>query len=156
MKSEIDFDTLRVPLSKFVLRYVRDPHAAEDLVQETWLRVLRHRHRFQARASLKTWVFSIARNLCLDHLRAAGRNRLRPVEADPVAPEAEDVERHEARARVAAALAGLAPDAREILVLRNYLGLSYRQIARARGVAPTGVGTRLHRAARSLSLRLAE
>lgn len=155
---------LQEPLTKFVYGFVRDRHAAEDLAQETMLKVLRNLHRYRGQASFKTWVFSIARNLCLDHLRASGRTRMRLLGSietaerelpDTGLPEpGETMEREESRAEVGRALHELSPDAREILILRAWLGLSYREIARRRGVAPAGIGTRLHRAHKSLSRSL--
>jgi RNA polymerase sigma-70 factor (ECF subfamily) len=145
-------DRLQLPLSKFVARFVHDPHAVEDLVQETHLRVFRNLHRYRGRASVKTWVFSIARNLCLDHLRAAGRSRLRLVDAPEPAAAPRDDER---RARVEHALARLDPQTRTLLVLWAWRGLSYRQIARRCGVSPTGMSRRLARAREGFSKNLA-
>lgn len=157
-------DCLREPLTKFVYGFVRDHHAAEDLVQETLLKTLRNLHRYRGQAAVKTWVFTIARNLCLDYLRGSGRSRLRllgslpdadrdlpdPLSADPGGT----LELDENRASIARALSGLSPEAKELLILRIYLGLSYREIAKRRGVAPAGMGTRLLRARRGLSERL--
>jgi RNA polymerase sigma-70 factor (ECF subfamily) len=157
----MEVDRLREPLTKFVFGYVRDHHSAEDLVQETLLKALRNLDRYRGQAAFKTWVFTIARNLCLDFLRNSGRSRLRllgAVEPDEVeAPDPrEGLELAESRARVVEALTALPPDARELLLLRVYHGLSYREIARIRGVAPAGMGTRLLRARRGLSKRLCD
>ena len=157
----VDVDRLREPLTKFIYGFVRDHHSAEDLVQETLLKVLRNLGRYRGQAAFKTWVFTIARNLCLDHLRVSGRSRLRllgslePDEGQASTPDPrERLELAESRAQVAAAMTALAPEARELLLLRIYHGLSYREIARLRGVAPAGMGTRLLRARRGLSKRL--
>lgn len=164
MPTPEEVEGLREPLGKFVYGYLRDRHATEDVVQETFFKALRNLGRYRARSSLKTWVFSIARNLCLDHLRASGRTRLRllgALENDPV-PEpstpdpARGLELDERRARVVRALTELNADARSLLILRVYDGLSYREIARRRGWAPTGVGTRLCRARQSLTKLLRE
>ena len=157
------FDALGPTLERYILRFVRDRHAAEDLVQETLLRALRNLGRYRGRASLKTWIFSIARNLCIDHLRAAGRSRLRLVES----PESFETEREasesirpdpgrridldECRVLVSRALARLSPKARELLILRMYMGLGYREIARRCGMAPGGIGTRIARALQGLT-----
>lgn len=163
MPTPDEVEGLREPLGKFVYGYLRDRHATEDLTQETLLKVLRNLRRYRGQASLKTWVFSIARNLCLDHLRASGRTRLRllgSLEAEPPEPSTSDpsggLDLDERRARVVRALTKLPPDARSLLILRVYDGLSYREIARRRGWAPTGVGTRLCRARQSLTKLLRE
>lgn len=157
------FDGLGPPLERYVLRFVRDRHAAEDLVQETFLRAFRSLGRYRGRASLKTWIFSIARNLCLDHLRAAGRSRLRLVEsAEPfedgravpgsLRPDpGRRIDLDDCRVRFSRALARLSPKARELLILRMYLGLGYREIARRCRMAPAGVGTRIARALEGLT-----
>lgn len=153
------FDGLGPPLERFVLRYVRDHHAVEDLVQETFLRAHRNLGRYRGRASLKTWIFSIARNLCLDHLRAAGRSRLRLVDpgqtseiSEPVPPDpGRWIDLDDCRNRVSRALARLSPKSRELLILRMYDGLGYREIARRTGMAPAGVGTRIARALEGLT-----
>jgi len=159
---------LEGPLSKFILGYVRDPYAVEDLVQETFLKAVRNLHRYRGQASLKTWIFSIARNVCLDHLRACGRSRLRLVEAldapdreepglrrsDPPSLNLEPdgrVERNEMCARVTRALGRLSATDKQLLILRVYLGLGYREIARRCRVAPEGMGTRMARALEGLS-----
>jgi len=153
------FDGLGPPLERFVLHYVRDRHAAEDLVQETFLRAHRNLGRYRGRASLKTWIFSIARNLCLDHLRAAGRSRLRLVDpgltseiSEPARPDpGRRVDLDDCRDRVSRALARLSPQSRELLILRMYHGLGYREIARRCGMAPAGIGTRIARALEGLT-----
>ena len=154
-----DLDRLREPLSKFVRGFLHDAHATEDVVQESLLRALRHAGGFRGRAAFRTWVFSIARNLCRDQLRA-GRSRLRRFEdlgrrrAMPLADN--PLELVEECGRVAAAVSGLAPEARDILYLRAWQGLSYREIARRRGWTPAAVGTRLLRARQGLNERLRE
>ncbi len=164
-------DQLQEPLRRFVLGFIRDRHAAEDLVQETFLRVMRNLHRYRGQASLKTWIFAIARNLCLDYLKAAGRSRLRLLDAldsterdltlmrravpDSLCPDpGRRVDLDENRARVGRALTRLGAEARTLLILRVHLGLSYREIARCCRVAPAGVGTRIARALRGLSRSL--
>lgn len=69
---------------RFVLRGLGDPMAAQDVVQGTFLRAWRHADRFDADlASLRVWLFAIARNAMIDHARAAG---VRPWQRSPVDP----------------------------------------------------------------------
>lgn len=163
---------LQAPLAKYVSGILRERASTEDIVQETFLRVLRHMPRFRGQASVKTWIFAIARNLCVDALRAAGRSRIRLLESldaadadsspgrrrtpDSLCPDPVlRLDLDERRARVGRALAGLSPEARNLLILRVYLGLSYREIARRCRVPPQGVGVRISRALEGLSRRLA-
>jgi RNA polymerase sigma-70 factor (ECF subfamily) len=155
-------DRVQVPLTRFVLGSVRDPHAAEDLVQETFLRVHRNLHRYRGRAALRTWIFSIARNLCVDYHRAAGRSRLRLLDAldpgepgrgipeSPGADPSGSAERDEQRDRVGRALKAIPPRAKEVLILRICFGLSHREIARRCRLPASGIGTRIFRARRGL------
>ncbi len=164
-------DQLAPALRKLIFGFTRDWHATEDLLQETFLRVVRNLHRYRGQSSLKTWVFSIARNLCLDYLRAPARSRMRLLDSlgatdhepsplrrsvpDSLCPDpGRGVEVDERRLEVGRALSALSPEARNYLVLRVYSGLSYREIARRCRIPPAGVGTRISRALKSFSMKL--
>ncbi len=56
-------------LYRYLLRWVRDHATAEDLFQQTWMRVIANIHRFDARRNFDPWLFAVARNLVMDHLR---------------------------------------------------------------------------------------
>src|SRR5688572_33163100 len=130
------------PLINCLLRYVGERHVAEDLFQETFVRVVRSIGEFKPDASLSTWIYTIARNLALDHLKSRRRHRetpldavatedggrviyfrdvLRSGDADPGAR----AELSEEERRVSEALGRLSPAKREALILRVYAGLSY-------------------------------
>ena len=72
---------LEKPLVNFLLRYVGERHVAEDLFQETFVRVVRGLSSFRPDAALSTWIYTIARNLALDHLKAKRRHRETPLDA---------------------------------------------------------------------------
>jgi RNA polymerase sigma-70 factor (ECF subfamily) len=121
----------------FVLRRVGDRALAEDLSQETFLRAWRGYPSFRGEASVRGWLLAIATNTLRDHARRARR---RPAEvADAEAPDvpapAEDpaarFEGAEDVRRVGAALASLSELHREMFLLRERDGLSYKEIARA-------------------------
>ena len=165
-------ESVEKPLINFLLRYVGERPIAEDLFQETFVRVVRSVRHFKPDASLQTWIFTIARNLALDHLKARRRHRettldgalnedggrviyfkdvLRAAEGgEPTArAEASEDER-----RVAEALGKLSAAKREALVLRVYAGLPYADVAR---VVDAPVGTvkfRIHEAVRDLAALL--
>ncbi len=161
-------ERLEKPLVNFITRYVGERHVAEDLFQETFVRVVRTLGSFRPEATLSTWVFTIARNLALDHLKS--RKRRREVSLDaPAAGEPGKVipfkealrsvsngpgtkaESAELERRVTAALGALAPAKREALTLRLYAGLAYTEIAKITG-APTGtVKFRVHEALKDLA-----
>jgi len=117
-----------------VYRFIRrlaGPSEAEDLVQEVFLRIHRSAATYDPSGSFNAWVFTIANNLCLDHLRrGAGHRRTGPVDeetADPatgITPEF-----HEARTALRRAVAELPPDQKEVFLLREEAGLSFKEIA---------------------------
>lgn len=161
------FDRLAPPLRKLIFGFTREWHATEDLLQETFLRAVRNLHRYRGQSSLTTWIYSIARNLCLDYVRSSARRRLhllesleraeqepRPVPESLCLDPGRRVEAEERCLQVNRALSSLPPEARTFLVLRICSGLSYREIARLCRIPPTGVGVRISRALRSLSKKL--
>src|SRR5438128_938312 len=73
-------ERLERPLINLILRFVGERHAAEDLFQETFVRVVRTLGEFRPEASLTTWIYTIARNLSLDWLKAKRRHRETPLD----------------------------------------------------------------------------
>jgi RNA polymerase sigma-70 factor (ECF subfamily) len=165
-------ESVEKPLINFLLRYVGERHVAEDLFQETFVRVVRSVRDFKPDASLSTWIFTIARNLALDHLKARRRHRETPLDGTAseeggrvlyfkdvlrVAEGGEPAARAEAsedERRVSEALGKLSPAKREALVLRVYAGLPYADVAR---VVDAPIGTvkfRIHEAVRELAALL--
>jgi len=161
-------ERLEKPLVNFILRFVGERHVAEDLFQETFVRVVKTLGTFRPEASLSTWIFTIARNLSLDWLKAKRRHREMALDAatseekgrviyfkdvmrsSSASPD-DRAESTEEERRVTAALAQLSPIKREALVLRVYAGLQYSEIARVQG-APVGtVKFRIHEAVRDLT-----
>ena len=139
-----------------IFRLVEDRQQAEDLAQETFLRVHRGLPYFRGEASLSTWIYRIVVNLCtqsrgrrhgelsLDETDAAGRPRLEPGRADR---SFSDVE---LRDRLRKAMAQLPPKYR-VLVAAHYLdGIQYESLAEALDLPLGTVKTHLHRAKRRL------
>jgi RNA polymerase sigma-70 factor, ECF subfamily len=134
---------------------VRDPAAAEDVVQEAMLRALRYHAGLRGEA--KPWLLQIVRNVAYGAL--ATRRKAAEVPLDGDAPHdppdpADDPEatlaRHQERHHLDRALAALPEDLRECLVLRELEELSYKEIAQVTGVAIGTVMSRLWRARRDL------
>jgi RNA polymerase sigma-70 factor, ECF subfamily len=161
------------PVFHFVLNLVGDRGRAEDLSQETFLRMIEHASTFQGKASLKTWLYRIARNLCVDELR---RRRLRKhpsldargnhqeedgqslYERLPLAdagPDRRTVDRDLA-ARMAAAIAELPDDQREVFVLRQVENVSFKDIGEITGVSEGTVKSRMRYALERLQRALAD
>ena len=125
----------------------RARHRVEDLVQETFVRVLQARAGFDpgGPASLSTWILTIATRLALNELR---RPEFAALDAEPAARERADhaTERQRLAAAIAACVAELPEPQRVVLVLREYHGLDYHEIA---GVLELELGTVKSRLARA-------
>ena len=129
--------------------HLADRQVAEDLTQETYLRALPALARFEGRSSLRTWLLSIARRVCADHLRAKKRRRLVLVGEDTDLGElVRDLPDDEVGGTVAAqdVLDRLDPERREAFVLTQLMGLPY---AEAADVVGCPVGTIRSRVARA-------
>lgn len=127
-------------------RLVRRADAADDLVQETFLRVLRYRESFREEAAFATWLYRIAWNACRDHWRQTRRD-----ESVPMTPERPDLpalsERH---VLLDDALGRLEPEQRAVLVLTRYHDLKYDDVARVLDCTPAAARVRAHRALNEL------
>jgi RNA polymerase sigma-70 factor (ECF subfamily) len=112
-------------LRRFAAR-MAGPEFADDVVQEVFLRVYRSIRSFEPSGSLAAWIFAIANNLCIDHLRKRPlERRPRPASPDP-STVAEGREARESLLRAVAAL----PDAQKrVFLLREEAGLSFREIS---------------------------
>ncbi len=146
---------------RFALRLCDDPHAAEDLTQETLLRAWRHRARLREARAGRVWLFRITANLWRDRLR---RGRCRVDQAGPLAddqpsrspaPEQVASEREELR-RVLEALGELPPRQREVLYLSACEDLSTVEISEVLGIRADAVKASLWLARKNLRERLGE
>lgn len=128
---------------------------AEDFFQETWIRVLERGGQYDGRRDFSSWLFTIARNLTIDHLRSAGRVGLEsltaeedeaPLEIAAGGPSAlEAVVRREQGERIAAGMERIAVEYREALVLRYQEGMSLEEIAGVTGAPLSTVKSRIYR-----------
>ncbi len=137
---------------------------AEDLFQETWIRVLERGHQYDGRHEFSTWLYAVARNLTLDYLRKKRpvsldglmedeeHAPLEPADTRPMAWEV--MQQQEQAERVNAALVGIPVEYRETVMLRFQEGLALDEIATVTG-APLGtVKSRLYRGLNMLMSRL--
>lgn len=156
---ETDFERLyedhAQDLLGFLVYRTGDRALAEDLVSDTFERVLRSRARFDPRkASRKTWVFSIALNLLRDHARRRGAEEraLERVGAPGGVRDAEDA--IDDRDLIARALETLTPAERDAISLRYGADLTMREIAKATGVRVSTVESRVYDALRKMRAQL--
>lgn len=142
----------RGPLYGFLSR--RAPNAdVDDLFQETWLRVVRYRDRFDPKRRFSTWLFQIANNLCRDRARRLEvRDRHRMAEQAEARhdPERRAAPPHDRVIDMRTRVARLPERLREVLVLRYYRDLSEKEIAEIVGIPRGTVKSRLHTAVKAL------
>jgi RNA polymerase sigma-70 factor (ECF subfamily) len=152
-------------LLRFVRHYLRDDDAAQDIVQETFLRVARSPQRLLDVTSCHNWLLRVARNLSVDHLRSSIRERRHAEASTPCrAAEASQNEhsqpaefllaRREREIRVRSEIDRLPSRLRELVLLKMQESKSYREIAEITGLSVTNVGYLLHQAMKTLSHRL--
>ena len=143
----------------FAMGALGDREQAEEVVQDVFAQLWRHAGRYDnSRASVRTWLYSIARNRIVDvHRRAAARPR-RADEGSPEAAGELDASLDQAvlRWQITAALARLSPAHREVIRLAHYGGLTMREIAERTGVPLGTVKSRTSYALRHLRLILDE
>jgi RNA polymerase sigma-70 factor, ECF subfamily len=151
-------------LLRYLIYLTSNRDLAEDMFQETWIRVLERGHQYDPKFEFSTWLFSIARHLTIDHLRKKNPASLdglldaeEGVALDPPdnRPSAlEVVAQHEQAERISAAMVGIAAEYREAIVLRFQEGLALEEIAVVTG-APLGtIKSRLYRGLNALLPRL--
>ena len=151
-------------LLRYLVYLAGNRELAEDLFQETWIRVLERGHQYDGKHEFSTWLYAVARNLTIDYLRKKSPLSLdglmeneehAPVEPADTRPLAwEIVQQREQAERVSAVLVSIPAECRETLVLRFQEGLALDEIARVTG-APLGtVKSRLYRGLNMLMTRL--
>lgn len=150
----------RTRLLAFVHRMIGDAERAEDLVQETFVRVHRHLHRFDPARKFSTWIYTIASNLAKNELRNRSRSPLvfpessrspgeeiRPLEAEDWLNAPDRLYRHRRLYHLVRDVANRLPDhQREVFVLRELEGKTYEEIAQETDTNLGTVKSRLNRA----------
>lgn len=168
------FETLLVrhrrPLFNFLLRSVRDPDRAEDLLQEVFLRIIQNAAEFQGQAKFTTWMYTIARNLSVDHARKMSHRRHASLDATPGGRDSGAMHERIAtsdpppdrlavspaiRDRIAQAVEELPEEQREVFLMRQLQGLAFAEIAVVVGVSENTIKSRMRYALERLQESLA-
>jgi RNA polymerase sigma-70 factor, ECF subfamily len=165
----------RRPVYNFLHRQVGNEAMAEDLLQEVFLRIIKGAPSYQQQAKFTTWMYTIARNLCVDHGRRAKHRRAmsldQPVSnksnepgqataGDLTADRGPNVE-HQAiggqlRGQLRLAIASLNDEQREVFLMREYLNLQFKEIADIVGCPENTVKSRMRYALDHLRRQLEE
>jgi RNA polymerase sigma factor (sigma-70 family) len=164
---ELLFERHHVALYRFFRRLVGDATAAEDLVQEVFVRLLKYRHAYRSAGTFRGWLYSLARHAAFDLLERRGVERARQAENRPagadgseldlldrlpdLAPSAQDgMVRDQEAALLRRALDELPAEKRAVLVLSRYRELRYEEIAEMLGTSVGAIKVRVHRALKDL------
>ena len=149
---QIDWEAVYADQMPRVYNFIRyrtqDDAVAEDLTAVTLEKAWRHRHRYRRdQGAFSTWLFTIARNVVIDHLRRTQTTV--PLDAAPPPSDhrsvEDELERHDDRQRLGRLLSQLPAREQELIAFKYGAGLANRAIARLSGLSETNVGTILHR-----------
>ena len=124
---------------KFLLSQCHDPHLAEELTQETFYQAVRSIDRFDGRCRVSVWLCQIAKHLWYQHLRKSGRETELPEESQlPLIPSAEEeTVRRSGQLDLLRQIHALPEPGREVVYLRAFGGLSFREIGDVLGKTET-------------------
>jgi RNA polymerase sigma-70 factor (ECF subfamily) len=161
------------PLYNFALRQLRSPSAAEEVVQDAFVRVVHNAAEFKHAARFSTWLYTITRNLCIDHVRKRSlRNHPSldeskgaqggdgPTLGERTADGRANVERSavaiEIRERLLTAVDELPDEQREVFLLREVSNIPFKEIAEIVGVPENTVKSRMRYALERLQAALSD
>jgi RNA polymerase sigma-70 factor (ECF subfamily) len=162
-------------LFNFAVRQIGAPPVAEEVVQEAFVRVVQNAAEFKHEARFTTWIYTIVRNLCIDHLRkralrrhpsldesargSSGENdgpSLGERTEDPKASVEREATGRELAVKIAAAVEALPDDQREVFLLREGSNLPFKEIAEITGVPENTVKSRMRYALERLQQALSD
>jgi RNA polymerase sigma-70 factor, ECF subfamily len=137
-------------------RFLGDAMDAEDVAQETFLKILQAAPRYRPTATFRTYFFRTLSHLCIDRTRKKQLTNIDdiPEVVDSSPSPAESLIDKELRTQVRTALDTLPPNQKAAMILRHYEGLSYTEIAQVLGISPKAVERLISRAGASLQTHL--
>lgn len=159
----------RQPVFNFIQRTVRSVEDTEDLAQQVFVQVWKAAGRYRVAARFTTWLFTIARNLCLNEMRRRGRHPVESLEEPVTTSEgevgrehadtgrpgvAEEVLLEELEGRIGVALAELPEAQRSAILLFREKEMAYEEIAEVLGVSVSATKSLIHRGRETLRRRL--
>lgn len=146
------------PLCAFAVQYIKDPDAAEDLVQDLFFRLWQDREQVNITASVKSYLFTAVRNRSLNAMKV--KLRMRPVDDGHLSVEEEgtvqEEEHTERSARVLAAIELLPEERKKVFKLSKHEGLKYHEIAVKLGISVKTVENQMGKALKTLRVELAD
>jgi RNA polymerase sigma-70 factor (ECF subfamily) len=149
------YNRYRDRLVHFITRKTGDADRAQDLVQEAFIRVTRHLHRFDTTKKFSTWIYTIAGNLSKNELRNRSSDDHRPIQFEDYSMKPDDLYRKRYLRRLVEDTVKTLPEHHQLVFrLRELEGKSYEEIAEITGVNLGTVKSRLHRARNSFAQRI--
>jgi RNA polymerase sigma-70 factor (ECF subfamily) len=162
-------DKYKQSVMNLVYRMLRDANEAEDIAQNVFLQVHRSAHRYEVTAKFSTWLFTIARNLCLNEIRRRSRHPSEPL--DEPHPDQDNLPRHqyedkktssppdtllhgELEEKIEAALTELPENQRTAILLCRQDELSYEEISDVLGCSLSATKSLIHRGRETLKQKL--
>jgi len=151
------FERYKKPLYGFFYGMNRDQDLSEDLVQNTFFRIMKYRHLFRGDGDFKTWMFHIARNVSHDHFRKEKKAVKEKVEKwegrlGHNENRSEEMEQEEQQGMLSRAMEKLPEDKREILLLSKYEDKKYKEIGVIIGCSEGAVKVKVFRALQELKV----
>ncbi len=149
------FERYKKPLFGFFYNLNRNQELSEDLVQNTFLRILKYRHLFRGEGDFRTWMFHIARNVSHDHYRKdklKAKDKVVDWEHQLIHHEnkSNELEQQDEHTLLAVAMERLSEDKREILLLSKYQEKKYKEIGEVLGCSEGAVKVKVFRALQDL------
>ena len=161
------------PLYNFILRSVRRRERADELLQDVFLKVVQRSRDFKGNSKLSTWIYTIARNLCIDHSRKMVFRRHKSLDApgrassedgptllDRTAAHGAEPDRaavaEDLRQRIADAVEELPEEQKDVFLMRQVQGMRFKEIAEVIGIPENTVKSRMRYALERLQRALAD
>lgn len=144
------FDRYQVPLFNFYSKLTGDWAASEDLVQEVFLRILKYRRTYRPDKPFRTWMYQIARNTRLDHVRKKRPDTNWEPDWAPTTQDVDTAQQSQELALLQRALMQMSEAQREVLVLTRFQELGYDEVGELLGCEAGAVKVRVHRALKEL------
>ena len=142
----------------YLMSFVRSVSTAEELAEDTFVRLGVKKPRFSERSSFKTWLYAIGRNLAVDHLRKQAQRKELPLDDCAALSDLESLEgaylREERKIRLHRAMERLKSEYRQVLWLIYFEGFSCREAARTMHKSTHNIETLAHRARQALKAEL--
>jgi RNA polymerase sigma-70 factor (ECF subfamily) len=167
---EILVDKFKGPVFSYIWRQIGNMNEAEDIAQNVFIQVYKSAERYEPKAKFTTWLFTIARNLCLNEFRRRQRHPLQPLEDTNSDDSSEEIQlvdtkirspssnvtENELQEKIMEAIQSLPENQKTAILLCRYEGLSYLEIAKVLKTTESATKSLIHRARETLKVKLSE